>query len=125
MTFQFELEHENPPRPNSTTHSSLQSLKEVIAFATNDKVAPHHWSTGKKPFVVFSGVALIRVDVKNRSFFYYGSQVMSSTIGSSIAAGASHQFAAYFDITSQSQLVLPTSSYLVGYMPWVRCYLDY
>lgn len=41
---------------------------------------------------------------------------MSSTIGSSIAAGASHQFAAYFNITSQSQLVLPTSSYLFGYV---------
>lgn len=41
---------------------------------------------------------------------------MSSTIGSSIAAGASHQFAAYFDITNQLQLVLPTSSYLFGYV---------
>lgn len=43
-------------------------------------------------------------------------QVMSSTIGSSIAAGASHQFATFFNITSQAQLVLPTSSYLVGYV---------
>ncbi|CAD0021975.1 unnamed protein product, partial [Aureobasidium pullulans] len=42
--------------------------------------------------------------------------VMSSTIGSSIAAGASHQFATFFNITSQAQLVLPTSSYLVGYV---------
>jgi MFS family permease len=41
---------------------------------------------------------------------------MSSTIGSSIAAGASHQFATYFDITDQWQLVLPTSSYLLGYV---------
>jgi MFS family permease len=41
---------------------------------------------------------------------------MSSTIGSSIAAGASHQFAAYFNITNQLQLVLPTSSYLSGYV---------
>lgn len=60
MTFQFELEHENPPRPHSTTHSSLQSLKEFIAFATNDKDDPHNWSNGKKSFVVFNGVAFVR-----------------------------------------------------------------
>ncbi|KAG9886624.1 hypothetical protein KCV05_g19351, partial [Aureobasidium melanogenum] len=100
MTFRFELGDENSPRPNSTSHSSSQSLKEVIVFAPNDRDNPHNWSNRKKSFVVFNGVAL----------------VMSSTIGSSIAAGASHQFAAYFDITNQAQLVLPTSSYLIGYV---------
>jgi hypothetical protein len=63
MTFQFELETENSPRRNSTSHSSLQSLKEVIAFAPNDKDNPHNWSNSKKSFVVFNGVALVRVSV--------------------------------------------------------------
>jgi hypothetical protein len=66
MTFQFELEDENSPRRNSTSHSSLQSLKEVIAFAPNDKDDPHNWSNRRKSFVVFNGVALVRVGV-NRS----------------------------------------------------------
>ncbi|KAL2035328.1 hypothetical protein VTO58DRAFT_101245 [Aureobasidium pullulans] len=96
----FVLEEEHSPFPYSTSHSSSQSLKEVIAFAPGDQDNPHNWSNRKKSFVVFNGVAL----------------VMSSTIGSSIAAGASHQFATFFNITSQAQLVLPTSSYLVGYV---------
>ncbi|CAD0086094.1 unnamed protein product, partial [Aureobasidium mustum] len=82
------------------SHSSSQSLKEVIALAPNDRDNPHNWSNRKKSFVVFNGVAL----------------VMSSTIGSSIATGASHQFAAYFDVTNQVQLALPTSSYLSEYV---------
>jgi hypothetical protein len=69
MTFQFELEDESSPHPNSTSHSSLQSLKEVIAFASNDKDNPHNWSNGKKSFVVFNGVALVRVSVDHLSLF--------------------------------------------------------
>jgi hypothetical protein len=69
MTFQFELEDESSPRPNSTSHSSLQSLKEVIAFDVHDKDDPHNWSNRKKHFVVFNGVALVRVSVNNLSLF--------------------------------------------------------
>lgn len=97
---QLELEAEDSPVPCSASHSSSQSLKEVISFAPDDPDNPHNWSSKKKSFVVFTGVAL----------------VMSSTIGSSISAGASQEFATYFHITNQEQLVLPTSIYLVGYV---------
>lgn len=69
MTFQFELEDENSPRPYSTSHSSSQSLKEVIAFAPNDKDDPHNWSNGRKSFVVFNGVALVRLGMEIQSLF--------------------------------------------------------
>ncbi|EOD47242.1 putative mfs multidrug transporter protein [Neofusicoccum parvum UCRNP2] len=42
--------------------------------------------------------------------------VMNSTISSSLAAGATDPIAKYFHITSQAQLVLPTSIFLVGYV---------
>lgn len=42
--------------------------------------------------------------------------VMNSTISSSLAAGSTDQISEYFHITSQAQLVLPTSIFLVGYV---------
>lgn len=42
--------------------------------------------------------------------------VMNSTISSSLTAGNVDQISEYFHITSQAQLVLPTSIFLVGYM---------
>jgi hypothetical protein len=72
MTFQFELEGEasrSSPRPYSTSHSSSQSLKEVIAFGPNDKDDPHNWSNGRKSFVVFNGVALVRAGIESQSLF--------------------------------------------------------
>lgn len=69
----FVLEEEHSPFPYSTSHSSSQSLKEVIAFAPGDQDNPHNWSNRKKSFVVFNGVALVsvgfvrRVCVSNRN----------------------------------------------------------
>lgn len=43
-------------------------------------------------------------------------QVLNSTIGSSLPSGASKYIAQDFNITSQEQLVLPISLFLVGYV---------
>jgi multidrug resistance protein len=40
---------------------------------------------------------------------------MNSTMSSSLAAGATEPISRHFSVTSESQLILPTSIYLVGY----------
>lgn len=97
---QLEPKSEDPVPSRAASQSSSQSLKEVISFVPNDSEHPHNWSTRRKSFVVLTGIVL----------------VLNSTVGSSIASGASQEFATYFHITSQEQLVLPTSVYLVGYV---------
>ncbi|KAL9027731.1 MAG: hypothetical protein Q9196_003788 [Gyalolechia fulgens] len=55
---------------------------------------------GKKVYVLFVGII----------------SVVNSTFGSSLPAGAIHYLAEYFHVTSQAQLVLPISLFLVGYV---------
>lgn len=76
------------------------SEKTVVSFSRNDPLNPYCWPKSKKVYVTVAGMLL----------------VMNSTIGSSIATGASSQTAKRFHITDQTQLVLPTSMYLVGYV---------
>lgn len=41
--------------------------------------------------------------------------VLNSTVGSTLASGATQELSDYFHVTNQAQLVLPTSIFLVGY----------
>ncbi|KAH7055834.1 major facilitator superfamily domain-containing protein [Macrophomina phaseolina] len=74
--------------------------KTVIAFAKNDPENPVNWHWKRKFLPVFAAML----------------SVMNSTISSSLTAGNVDQISEYFHITSQAQLVLPTSIFLVGYM---------
>jgi hypothetical protein len=42
--------------------------------------------------------------------------VINSTLGSSLPSGASTYLSAYFHVSNQQQLVLPNSTYLIGYI---------
>lgn len=42
--------------------------------------------------------------------------VLNSTLGSSLPSGASEYLSAYFAVTSAQQLILPNSTYLIGYI---------
>lgn len=57
-------------------------------------------SQGRKIFVLFGGIV----------------SVVNSTLGSSLPSGATQYLAEYFHVTSQAQLVLPISLFLVGYV---------
>ncbi len=57
-------------------------------------------SQGRKIFVLFGGIV----------------SVVNSTLGSSLPSGAIDYLADYFHVTSQAQLVLPISLFLVGYV---------
>lgn len=72
----------------------------IVSFNRDDPLNPYCWPKSRKLYVTIAGILL----------------VMNSTIGSSIATGASTPTAEHFGITNQTQLVLPTSIYLVGYV---------
>lgn len=80
--------------PNATPEQT------VISFGSKDSDNPYQWSSKKKVWVVIVGIAM----------------VMNSTIGSSIASGATDEISEYFHNDNEAQLVLPTSIYLVGYV---------
>lgn len=81
-----------------STH--IASDVTVVSFSRDDPLNPYCWPKSRKVYVTVAGILL----------------VMNSTIGSSIAAGASTPTAEHFGVTNQTQLVLPTSIYLVGYV---------
>ncbi|KAM0721943.1 hypothetical protein Q7P37_002869 [Cladosporium fusiforme] len=76
------------------------SDKKVLHFEHNDPENPYCFSTAKKIFIVLTGMLI----------------VVNSAMGSSVASGIGSQMTDYFGIDSDTQLVLPTSLYLVGYV---------
>jgi hypothetical protein len=71
--------------------------KNVLHFSHNDPTNPYCSSTLRKTAIVLTGMLI----------------VINSAMGSSISSGISSEMTDYFGITSKSQLVLPTSIYLV------------
>lgn len=74
--------------------------KKVLQFGHNDPANPYCFSTLKKTYTVLTGMLI----------------VVNSAMGSSVASGISTQISDHFGITDSSQLLLPTSLYLVGYV---------
>ncbi|KAI9873408.1 MAG: hypothetical protein M1830_000445 [Pleopsidium flavum] len=83
-----------------TSGSISPGSKTIISFSHGDPENPINWSTRKKTVVILVGVVT----------------VINSTLGSALPGGATQYLASYFHITSQEQLVLPISMYLVGYV---------
>lgn len=77
-----------------------QSGKKVLQFGRNDPTNPYCYSSLKKTCTVLTGMLI----------------VINSAMGSSVASGISSQMSDDFGITDPSQLILPTSLYLVGYV---------
>ncbi|KAL1628218.1 hypothetical protein SLS54_001788 [Diplodia seriata] len=88
----------SPVADGSESGSTIE--RRIISFEKNDPEDPTQWPTKKKMLPLISTIAC----------------VMNSTVSSSLAAGAADQISAYFGITNQAQLVLPTSIFLVGYV---------
>ncbi|KAL8653914.1 MAG: hypothetical protein Q9210_001829 [Variospora velana] len=91
----YKIKKEDHPPPNQSVPS-----KVVISFGHGDPENPYNWSTGRKIFVFSVGIV----------------SVVNSTLGSSLPSGAIDYLAEYFHVTSQAQLVLPISLFLVGYV---------
>ncbi|KAE8365333.1 major facilitator superfamily domain-containing protein [Aspergillus caelatus] len=61
---------------------------------------PYSWTRKKKLFIFVTGLVI----------------VLNSTLGSALPSGAIDFIAADFNITNQQQLVLPITTYLIGYI---------
>lgn len=84
----------------SAPESNEDSIQTIIAFDEVDPGNPYQFSRTKKIFIVLVGMLM----------------VINSTLGSSIAAGATRETQAYFHVTDDTLMVLPISMYLVGYV---------
>ncbi|KAF1950052.1 MFS general substrate transporter [Byssothecium circinans] len=74
--------------------------RKMVRFEEGDPENPNNWPRWKKLYALFVAVM----------------SVMNSTMSSSLAAGAAVPISQHFNITSEPQLILPTSIYLVGYV---------
>ncbi|KAK7534982.1 membrane transporter [Phyllosticta citribraziliensis] len=100
---EVELDYEkgNDSQLSSPTSSSAASTtKRVVSFEKDDPDNPVNWTTKKKLLPLTTAIVA----------------VLNSTISSSLSSGASSELSAYFDVTNQSLLVLPTSIFIVGYV---------
>ncbi|KAI9802076.1 MAG: hypothetical protein M1833_001997 [Piccolia ochrophora] len=93
-----EVDETSCSSPAPSSHSSER--KFLVSFAPGDPENPYNWSSGRKVFIVLVGIAT----------------VVNSTLGSALPSGATRYIAKYFHITSEEELVLPISIYLVGYI---------
>ncbi|KAJ9662737.1 hypothetical protein H2198_001186 [Neophaeococcomyces mojaviensis] len=82
-----------------TTGESNRS-KQIITLPLSDPEHPNNWSNTKKALVLTSGILT----------------VIHSTLGSSLPSNAIQYIAADFHVTSEIQLVLPISCFLMGYV---------
>ncbi|KAK0365184.1 hypothetical protein LTR91_023708 [Friedmanniomyces endolithicus] len=88
------------PTPSICPSEQHRGEKTIVRFADDDPLNPYNWKRSKKLYVVIVSMVM----------------VMNSTIGSSIASGASAETQRYFGVQSESQMVLPVSIYLIGYV---------
>ncbi|KAL8830122.1 MAG: hypothetical protein Q9170_005882 [Blastenia crenularia] len=85
---------DNPPA------NPKQGRRIVLSFPRGDPENPYNWPTRKKIFILFIGIV----------------STVNSTLGSSLPSGAIEYISEYWNITSQAQLVLPISLFLIGYV---------
>ncbi|KAI9739250.1 MAG: hypothetical protein M1834_007463 [Cirrosporium novae-zelandiae] len=95
----FQLEEEDNARGNKNGGTG-QDAKTVVSFSRNDPECAYNWSKKKKNIV--------------RTVYIIA--VLNSTFGSALPSGAISFIGEYFHVTSELQLVLPISMFLVGYV---------
>ncbi|PGH19699.1 hypothetical protein AJ80_03854 [Polytolypa hystricis UAMH7299] len=72
----------------------------IVRFEPGDKDNPYNWSTAKKMTIVFLTVLM----------------TLNSTLSSSMPSGSISFIAKDFNVTSNEELVLPISIFLIGYI---------
>ncbi|CAI6336493.1 unnamed protein product [Periconia digitata] len=89
-----------PDSSSGEDHGIDTPCRTVIRFKDGDPENPNNWSMWKKTYALL--VAIF--------------SVMNSTMSSSLAAGATAPMSQHFGVSSETELILPTSIYLVGYV---------
>jgi hypothetical protein len=83
-----DISEESSPRTSQDDHqtpvSDQHAGKTVVSFSRNDPLNPYCWPLSKKTYVTIVGIVL----------------VLNSTMGSSLASGATSQTPVQFGITN-------------------------
>jgi hypothetical protein len=121
----------NVPRPLSSTgcryalRNSKQTCETLIKFPPTDAKNPINWSNAclvypaPPPFSRFFLPQLIDGKGRGKKSFIFVTGIvltLNSTIGSALPSGSIKYVTTAFDITNQTQLVLPISVFLIGYV---------
>ncbi|KAI1630691.1 major facilitator superfamily transporter [Biscogniauxia mediterranea] len=72
----------------------------IISWDENDKENPHNWSKARKWYIVITAMLV----------------VINSTMGSALSSMAVPYMTAEWGVTSETQKILPQSTYLMGYV---------
>ncbi|KAI9737628.1 MAG: hypothetical protein M1818_005632 [Claussenomyces sp. TS43310] len=94
-TERYQLERDDN-RPSSQHDTG----RTVISWHHNDAENPYNWPAWKKVWIVFVGVI----------------SALNSTLGSSLPSNAISYIAEDFHVTNETQLVLPISVFVLGYV---------
>ncbi|KAI3327667.1 major facilitator superfamily transporter [Xylariaceae sp. AK1471] len=84
--------------PCNSIHGT--SGKRLISWKPNDKENPYNWSDRRKSFITITTMMI----------------VINSTLGSTLPSMAIPYIAREWGVTSDTQLFLPISTYLIGYV---------
>ncbi|OTB12035.1 hypothetical protein K445DRAFT_321520 [Daldinia sp. EC12] len=100
----YKVEEEDNRVPTDDTpepsHFQGSEGRTIISWEVNDKENPYNWTLGRKAFIVISSMAT----------------VANSTLGSSLPSMAIPYMTKEWGVTTQTQFVLPISTYLLGYV---------
>ena len=94
-----------PPEMKTTSakadgDENRHGSEQIITLPLSDPEHPNNWSSAKKNLVLLTGLMM----------------AIHSTLGSSLPSNAVQYIAADFHVTSEIQLVLPISCFLIGYV---------
>ncbi|KAI1438509.1 major facilitator superfamily transporter [Xylaria sp. CBS 124048] len=85
---------------STPSHSVHDTTDNIVSWEPNDKENPYNWSNGRKTFVSVTSMLV----------------VINSTMASSLPSMAVPFIAQEWGVTSDVQMVLPISTYLIGYV---------
>lgn len=91
--------HAEVERSSTQEKDQRADSREIIRLTLDDPEHPNNWPKSKKTLVFSTGIMT----------------VIHSTLGSSLPSNAVDYIARDFNVTSQIQLVLPISCFLIGY----------
>ncbi|KIH94351.1 hypothetical protein SPBR_06205 [Sporothrix brasiliensis 5110] len=100
----IQLDDDGTKRPedNQQTPSLSNSENEtlIVAWEENDPENPYNWSKTRKIILLITTMT----------------SIINSTMGSALPSNAVPYMAKEWGVTSSTQMVLPVSTYLVGYI---------
>lgn len=100
ITNEYDGSDVDPRETLAISDAEQQNKRQIITLPLSDPDHPNNWPTGKKLLVLSAGIVA----------------VIHSTLGSSLPSNAIPYIAAEFGVTSEIQMVLPISSFLMGFV---------